>query len=364
ASGSTELQRFPFLLERTVEDYPFIPVISPESSSMRIGRSPVAAEKARELGIIWQQGAVGETDFFPSGESTQGPEEAIRVTLPLILCLQSISQSKPLNPNIGIIGAFDRSEGVLQRVQQPAEVIESADLLEIPYLLVPEPAFPSVVDSITRSEELELLFYSELLSFDSLENAFDLVTMTELPDALTKASEIFAEIKMVSTRMSLPELARNEKVQERLEEIITLVPNHFSAKAMLEFGLTPIDEEALLRDAIREIDTVIEPFFVLRREYRADTEALYERIEDADEALFRLRSTILPEARDYHDLATDMLEAAEAFLSLSNKETSIAQQRIEEVQRLLEELIAIKEGLGMPTKTKSKSKGKGRLFPF
>ena len=92
---------------------------------------------------------------------------------------------------------------------------------------------------------------------------------------------------------------------------------------------------------------------LLDGEYRADDQLLLSQIEEVDETLFKLRATIPPEARDYHDAASDLIEAAVIYLILSFKETSIATQRLEQTQDLLETLISIKVGLGMPIKVRT-----------
>ncbi|MEM6915839.1 MAG: hypothetical protein AAF491_04660 [Verrucomicrobiota bacterium] len=349
---SEEAGRFPFLLERLVEAYPFLPIVGAKEAAIPLVFGQIPTEKAKELGILWQQGALGELEFVPSDGAVSPPSDSVRSSLALVLCLQSISQSRPLNPNFGVVGTYNRSAHLIEGVSEPADSIEAGEDLGIRYLLLPEQSSSRLISSLIRSEDLKLLFHSELLSVDSLEAAFDILTLAEIPEAFETAGEIFAEIEMVSTRMDLPDLARNEKVQERLEEILTLVPNHLSARAMLEFGRAPVDEEAPIREAIRAIDDVIEPYFSLRRELRADDAALLAQMEVADETLFLLRTTIPAEARDYHDLATDMLESAEAYLNFSNKETSLAQQRLEQTQSLLDELNDIKIELGMPIRRK------------
>lgn len=347
-AGPAELNRFPFLTERPVEKYPILPLLMPQDNAVDLMGINFPMQKTMSYGISWQQGAIGEASFGPA---TPLPEERedrkIRSALQVILTLKSITDAKSLNPEIGILGAFERASESVRPVEDPAALLKSAESLEMPYLLVPSNALAPLVETLSSTEELELLFFSDLIAYTTLDEAYQFITLPEITQAMTEASQIFAEIETVSVRMPLPELARNAKVQERLESILALVPNHFSARAMLEFGRGESTGTSGTPNAISQIDELISPYFALQNERSADLNILRNALDETDLELTRIRTTLEDGMRSYHTKATEVLEAAEIYLGLTNKTTSIAEQRLRELHELLGEMNREREGLGL-----------------
>lgn len=343
-----EAERFPFLTETTAKNYPYLPVFPAGDVDLPMIGERLIGDKVEAYGITWPQGAVGEAGFesslpLPDDENVGG----IPVSLPLILSLKSISESRDLNPSIGVIGSYDQESSSFLSISDPVELIVESRSLGKAYVLIQSDTLPALLENLLESENLEPLFFSELLSFETLEEAYDWVTLSGIPAAMTEASGIFAEIQSVSARMPLPDLARNVKVQERLERILELVPGHYSARAMLEFGRSPVSDRAHLKTAIAGIDVVIDPYFALRNEFGADTINLRNEVDAADQELSRLRTEVPVEARNYHSLAEDMIDAAGIYLGVSNKTTSIAEQRLRELKALLDQLDSEREVLGL-----------------
>ncbi len=347
--STEEAASFPFLHELKVEKYPVLPILVTGEADLPFIGVRFDTDRNEAYGITWQQGAIGLAGFEVIGNLPEDPDrgEGVPVSLPLILSLKSISESRPLNPSIGLIGAYQRRELTQLPILNPVEVITLGAQLDKPYLLIPSDTLPTLLETLSSDENLGPLFLSDLLSYETMEQAYEVLTLTDLPTPLVEASKIFAEIKSVSARMPLPELARNDKVQERLEAILELVPNHYSAKAMLEFGRKPASNTAILNPTIVAIDAVIDPYFTLRKEFRADMNMLRNQVAAADQELSRLRPEIPAEARNYHTHAVDMIDAAAIYLEFSNKTTSIAEQRLRELNALLDQLDSERERLGL-----------------
>lgn len=346
-SGPQEAALFPFLSGGSPEEYPHLPIFASDRTTIPMIGLTFNTERTRETNITWQPGAVGEVQFESSNAAGQSQRTGgVQASLPLILSLKAISESRTLNPSIGIIASYEGNGPSFLLINDPAAAIMTAKSLEMPYFLIHSNTLPALLESLSESENLELLFFSNLLSFNTLDEIYELVTLTEIPSAVSEADRIFSEIGMVSNRMPLPELARNLKVRERLEEILELVPNHYSAKAMLDFGRRPPSQTAILRSLVTTVDAAINPYFALRREYRSDTTTLSNEIEATGLKLSMLRSDVPAEALDYHDLAEEMIDAADVYLGLTNKTSSIAEQRLRELKELLDRLDAEREALG------------------
>lgn len=114
-------------------------------------------------------------------------------------------------------------------------ILASGNLMDKPYLILPSQAFDAVLESIKKSEDLSVLFSPQLIAVDSFSGAIELATAPK-PDTFLAATGSYLEIEEVASRMSLVDLAKNSKVQERLVKILEDYPNHLSAKVMLAYG--------------------------------------------------------------------------------------------------------------------------------
>jgi hypothetical protein len=214
-----------------------------------------------------------------------------------------------------------------------------------PFALIPAPLADSLLDMLLDTEDLSILFTKELVAIQDSAAAIALMSQPRSP-ALTDASNAFAEIKAVLGKMTLVDLARNPKVQERLDAILAGYPNHLSARLMLEFGRSPISAASAMRPFITKIDEVITPYFSLEN---SDSQAnsLAAALEADATRLFKLRSTIPQDARDYLDACDNVLEAAELFLSLTNKTTALGDQRLRETRAAIVAAKAERAKLGV-----------------
>lgn len=299
----------------------------------------------------WPDGIIGSLDF-ETEEPTPGPPR--RTTVGVMLCSAVLAESamKKLDINEQIVIAGDlastSSESMLKGGLIPT--IETAAKLQKPYLAVPESEYRGLIDYLVESEQLGILFATELISYRDLAEAVTLMTRP-VSDSLSEASRAFSEIEAVSTRMSFVDLARNAKVQERLEGILAEFPRHMSAKAMLEFGQAPVGGMANATEntggsVTDRIDEAILPFLQLDTG-NPDINELRNKLEAAQLAVSRLRTEITLETRDYHALAEDFLDAAELYIGLTNQTTATAQQRLREARQAIAELETERRGLGL-----------------
>ena len=155
--------------------------------------------------------------------------------------------------------------------------------------------------------------------------------------ALTSASTIFNEIREVSlrtdpaTRVALQDLARIPSAQEKLRGILASYPAHLSAWAMLEYGTRPVTPEILLSQFSTKVDQIVSPFVVLEESGDAASDLL-SLVEPAGSQFLKLRADTPIEARNLLGAAEDLVEAAERYLELTNKTSSIGEQRLREAR--------------------------------
>tara|TARA_R110000850_G_scaffold202967_2_gene329059 strand:+ start:5667 stop:7523 length:1857 start_codon:yes stop_codon:yes gene_type:complete len=309
------------------------------------GDSLTMIEVPREFANIhksWTLGTVGEFLFETDGALPVGKTE---LRFPAMVLLKAALTGAVINPDIILAGDFTANGSPLILNGPVNETIEAARQLEQPYLMLPESARDDLLSYLRSSERLELLFGTELIAFSSRYEVVNRTISPTLPGWL-EASEAFAEIEAVSGKMALADLARNARVQERLQGILELVPNHISAWAMLEFGKEPASNGIETDGTSQEIARLIQPYFELRSE-SPDINTLRQNFEAAEIGLSRLRRNVPLELRSYLSSAEDALQIIEPYLYLSNRDTSTATQKLGDVNEALARVATERAKLGL-----------------
>ncbi len=303
-------------------------------------------------GRSWTAGAVGEVRFTPAVEPP-GPRRLLRADalLPAFVLAESVLSKNPVNADFVLLGEV--SPDTLQ-IEMPGDVLSSfaaAAALGRPYVLVPAKVGESLVAFLQKSNQLELLFQTELIAYtDAIDVRSRLTTPTD--PALISASAIFKEIREVSlrpdpaTRVALPDLAKNPSAQGKLRDILAGFPAHLSAWAMLEYGTRPVTSEILLSQFAARIDQIVAPFLIFEN-LEEDFNGLDGIFDQSDAQFLKLRVETPLEARSLLGSAEDLVEAAERYLELTNKTSSIAEQRLREVQAALAAFKTERSRLGL-----------------
>ena len=303
-------------------------------------------------GRSWTAGAVGEVRFTPAVEPP-GPGRRLRADalLPAFVLAESVLSKNPVNADFVLLGEV--SPDTLQ-IEMPGDALSSfaaAAALGRPYVLVPAKVGESLVAFLQKSNQLELLFQTELIAYtDAIDVRSRLTTPTD--PALISASAIFKEIREVSlrpdpaTRVALPDLAKIPSAQGKLRDILVGFPAHLSAWAMLEYGTRPVTSEILLSQFAAKIDQIVAPFLIFEN-LEEDFNGLDGIFDQIDAQFLKLRVETPLEARSLLGSAEDLVEAAERYLELTNKTSSIAEQRLREVQAALAAFKTERSRLGL-----------------
>ena len=303
-------------------------------------------------GRSWTAGAVGEVRFTPAVEPP-GPRRLLRADalLPAFVLAESVLSKNPVNADFVLLGEV--SPATLQ-IEMPGDALSSfaaAAALGRPYVLVPAKVGESLVAYLQKSNQLELLFHTELIAYtDAIDVRSRLTTPTD--PALISASAIFKEIREVSlrpdpaTRVALPDLAKIPSAQGKLRDILAGFPAHLSAWAMLEYGTRPVTSEILLSQFAAKIDQIVAPFLIFEN-LEEDFNGLDGIFDQSGAQFLKLRVETPLEARSLLGSAEDLVEAAERYLELTNKTSSIAEQRLREVQAALAAFKTERSRLGL-----------------
>jgi hypothetical protein len=311
--------------------YPVIP--SPEA--IPLGEMTVPAAAAAGKIWDWPAGAIGLVRFDPE-TVPDTPRRLLRAgaLLPTLVLLESLLGKKATGETIVLLGEIDPESMQITLPGDLVATIEAAAATGRPYVLVPESVFEPLVSYLQTSQRLDLLFRSELIAYKDLAGAVARVTTANDP-ALAAASAEFAKIKEVSKGFALPDLALIPSAQDKLRGILAQCPDHLSARAMLEFGTRPLTAEVQKSRFVAEVDAIVQPFSTFEDE-PTDMQTLLARIDAASAQFLRLRAQTPLEARNFLGAAEELVEAMELYLQITNKGSSIGQQRLREARTAID----------------------------
>ncbi len=335
------------LLVARGEGAAFFPLVSSrEGIPMENPELPETAAAGRSW--MWPEGRVGEVRF-DAASPLPGPLRFLRTSaaLPVLILMESALGSKPVNGDFVLLGDLDPVSMQAGLGDAPVSLVEKGAMFGRPYLLAPETLLEPLVEFLQRSDRVEMLFGSELVSYADPADAVSRMTSPTDP-ALLAASAAFDEIEAASARLPLPELARNPSAQERLRNLIAAFPRHLSARAMLEYGTRPVSEEIRVRQFADKLHEIAAPFLVL--EDAADPyfeRPLADLFSESDTQFLRMRSETLPQARNLLGSAEDLVAAAKLYLQITNRDTSIANQRLRETRAAIEAYRGERRRLGL-----------------
>lgn len=313
---------------------PNLPVIPSEDN---LPLKDFALPKAALRGQTWVEGALAEVAFTPY-VTPDGPRRLLEAdgALPALVLALCATAKSPVSEQFALLGELDPTGMRVGMTGDALATLAAASTTNRPYLLVPASISESLVAYLQKSNRLEILFQSELIAYTDAADAATRLGAVSDP-ALTSASTIFNEIREVSlrtdpaTRVALQDLARIPSAQEKLRGILASYPAHLSAWAMLEYGTRPVTPEILLSQFSTKVDQIVSPFVVLEESGDAASDLL-SLVEPAGSQFLKLRADTPIEARNLLGAAEDLVEAAERYLELTNKTSSIGEQRLREAR--------------------------------
>ena len=165
----------------------------------------------------WPPDTLGEVSFVPL-TSAPGPRRLIstEVFLPTNVLIEGALKNLTVNEEFLLAGTLNPTTLAPSLTGSVIETLTVARKNGQKYLLVPATVEDELVELLLKSNQLDLLFSPELVSYTSPEGTIARILSPTDP-SFTEASTVFAEIKAVTERMSLPDLARNIAASIRAE---------------------------------------------------------------------------------------------------------------------------------------------------
>ncbi|MGB3121169.1 MAG: hypothetical protein WBE58_20265 [Verrucomicrobiales bacterium] len=260
----------------------------------------------------------------------------VPVTLGLILMAESSFQGDEIDPGVAVSGMLDSDGNWLPPETRPHQMWTQAVKCGAGVLLTKTaPNFEEALSDLLIAGQADLILSVQALVPVSLEEAGKLISVPRDPD-LEKALALFREIQALRSRMSGEEIVKNVKVQERLQQVLAAVPNHLTAKVLLDFGQNGASRTLGIESSRQLLsDLMVDIQASIRREEEepgsvTETEGL-ELVAAATNTLRGLKARLAPEAKDLAFKMEDALKACDTLFRIKNRETSMAVQKRTEV---------------------------------
>ncbi len=293
----------------------------------------------------WPDRRLGEFTFL--GPATQTPPGTVDLSLPALFMLSSTFSGETINEAFAPAREFLLAGELGRRgeIELPAafaypELARAAAAAPLPprALFLPDPearAERELLDAAIAGEA-GLLLTTQLIVYESVETLQPLL-FGDTPENLLAAMEEFSAVQSLRETMDVGVIARNEFVQQRLRALLEKWPGHLSARLLLAYGARPADMTLTIAASLNAITQAVEP---VAAEYTAHIEGtggnllsdVEPLLETATQTLTGLRLKVDPRARDCLTAAERTLEAYQAYLSLNNRDSSLGQQRLRELQ--------------------------------
>ncbi len=277
----------------------------------------------------------------------------------LIVAFDSALLGKPLKSNLLIISSinkkaeFRRSNKFWQTLKTLTEEARDSRILVAPgseeYLL-----------QLLALGHPEFFIQNEVIEIENLKQARKL-TSTNDHDDYAEATTLFAEVKSAIERKSLRSMTENKYVREKLEKVLDSMPNHLSAKILLEYGARKkpsILESKFFAIEMKSLLHSIDKTLTTNASSLTDKSAA-DQSDKIAQALEKIRDFISSEDQEVYDKVDKMCGELRAFSkakkSANEKDTSYyinaAKRSLRELKDLNNQLqIDIARLSGIPLK--------------
>jgi hypothetical protein len=193
--------------------------------------------------------------------------------------------------------------------------------------------------------ELEVLAKYQIVSMVTLDDARALAAK-DRPEKMASAFKLFAGVTAAAATTPINSLLKNPKFLQRLQEVATLVPNHLSARLMLQAATGKLPGNITPATSRQAILKAIKPFVNVTSTNRPPKEIQTVATEGGN-VLLRLQPKIHPSVARYLVAMKAYLRAVNNFLDIRNDaQHAVARNRAQvEMTKLLADVQTEKEKL-------------------
>lgn len=230
------------------------------------------------------------------------------------ILLDAVGAGRELDPDAALLGGVG-DDGRITAVHRLATRLRTLEGKLPSVVGVPMVSEVEVRD-LALMNELSVLANIQVVSLVTLDDARAL-TAKARPEKVAKALELFAGVRDASAATPLPSLLKNPKFLQRLNEIATLMPNHLSARFLLQAAALKVPGRITFATSRQAILKATKPFVDITSEKHLPAEIQAVATESGN-VLLRLQPKIHPSVERY-------LMAVKAYLRAVNNYLAIRQ---------------------------------------
>lgn len=197
----------------------------------------------------WPTGRRIEMSFAEPYSPKDGPSAAVACAL----LLESMLSGTELDPRFAVTGDLN-IDGRVRPVGGIGGKLRGAVLGQCTMVAIPRENAQAVIDLVV-SEGLEPLLTAHIVVLETFDDAL-LFGSKDKPEAVAAALATFEQVQTVAKRQSGSVLGvmRHPSAQERLVGVLEVVPQHLSARLLLQAGRGQLPQRLSLPGSLEAID--------------------------------------------------------------------------------------------------------------
>lgn len=299
-------------VEELAQPDPFTFSLLPAIESPDIDSARNEARKLLEKS--WPNLPIRHIARISTGEERYASKNEQAISGPAALLMHAALTGKQLRSDVIFVGELT-PDGNLTRPRQSWDYLRALRVAGGGRLLVP-PDFEPELRAMIALEDPAFFLRWEVLIVSSLEVALSLAAVNGDPEGLAVTSALYTELREVSRNKDVGQLCVNAKVRERLAEIVSKAPFHYSARMLLAQGNaaerpTRVEREVaarILRSAVGPLSGIVRPPLS-----QLSVKRLITTGEASGAEIERFAKFISPKERDLVKEAREIAQLAEAL---------------------------------------------------
>jgi|GEM_PF-4901047 len=244
------------------------------------------------------------------GEYKGHEQDAAAVATALLL--EAIGTGRALDPEAVLLGGVDEKGGITA-VQRLGTRLRTLEGTPPPVIGVPMVSEVEVRD-IALMNELNVLANLQIVSLVTLDDA-RAISGKVRPEKVTKAFSLFGTVRDAAAATPVTTLLRNPKFLERLREVATLMPNHLSARLLLQAATGKLPGRITFATSRQAILKAMKPFVTVTSTNRPVKEVKAVATEGGN-VLLRIQPKIHPAVERYLLSMKAYLRAVNNYLDI------------------------------------------------
>ncbi|MEC8942738.1 MAG: hypothetical protein VYC95_08400, partial [Verrucomicrobiota bacterium] len=299
-------------VEELAQPDPFSFSLLPAIESPAIEAARIEARKLLEKS--WPNLPIRHIARISTGKERYASKNEQAISGPAALLMHAALADKQLRPDVIFVGELT-PDGNLTRPRQSWDYLRALRVAGGGRLLVP-PDFEPELRAMIALEDPAFFLRWEVLIVNSLEVALSLAAVNGDPEGLAVTSALYTELREVSRYKDVGQLCVNAKVRERLTEIVSKAPFHYSARMLLTQGNaaerpTRVEREVaarILRSAVEPLSGIVRPPLS-----QLSVKRLITTGEASGAEIERFAKFISPKEQDLVKEAREIAQLAEAL---------------------------------------------------